>query len=43
MTPQGKVKLKVATTVIKSLEFNRVACGLKPVPKAWLKKASYGV
>ncbi len=42
-TPNGVVKLKVATSVIKSLEFNQVACGLKPVPKAWLTKAGYGV
>ncbi len=42
-TPNGVVKLKVATSVIKSLEFNQVACGLKPVPKAWLVKPTYGV
>jgi ribosomal protein L28 len=40
-TPQGVVKLCVATSVLKSAEFNMVACGLKPVPKAWLKKPGY--
>jgi large subunit ribosomal protein L28 len=40
-TPRGIVKLTVATTVIKSEEFNMVACGLKPMPKAWLKKPTY--
>ncbi len=42
-TAHGTVKLKVATSVLKSEEFNMVACGLRPVPKAWLKKADYGV
>lgn len=42
-TEHGVVTLKVATSVIKSAEFNSVACGLKPVPKAWLKKPSYNV
>ena len=40
-TPTGVVKLTIATNVLKSEEFNMVACGLKPVPKAWLKKPSY--
>jgi len=40
-TPSGIYKLTVATTVIKSEAFNMVACGLKPIPKAWLKKPSY--
>lgn len=40
-TPTGKVRIVVATSVIKSPEFAAVASGLKPVPKAWLKKASY--
>lgn len=40
-TPHGVVRLKVATSVIKSEAFNMVACGLRPVPKAWLKKPSY--
>jgi large subunit ribosomal protein L28 len=42
-TPTGRITLRVATSVIKSPEFNAVACGLKPVPKAWLKKPSYNV
>jgi len=42
-TPHGTVTLKVATSVIKSAEFNSVVCGLRPVPKAWLKKPSYNV
>lgn len=37
------VKLVIATDVLKSPLFAQVACGLKPVPKAWLKKATYGV
>lgn len=40
-TPHGTVTLKIATTVLKSAEFNMVLCGLKPIPEAWLKKASY--
>jgi ribosomal protein L28 len=39
----GTLKMKVATSVIKSAEFNAIACGLKPVPKSWLKKPSYNV
>lgn len=40
-TPHGTVTLTVATSVLKSAEFNRVLCGIKPVPKAWLVKPSY--
>lgn len=40
-TAEGTVTLVVATSVIKSAEFSRIACGLKPVPKSWKKKASY--
>jgi ribosomal protein L28 len=40
-TPTGSHRITVATSVLKSEEFNMVACGLKPVPKAWLKKATY--
>ncbi len=40
-TPHGKVKLVVATSVMKSEEFAKVLCGLKPIPKAWLQKPSY--
>ena len=42
-TPHGTVTLKVATSVIKSAEFNAVVCGLKPIPKAWLKRPNYGI
>ncbi|HEY0868578.1 MAG TPA: hypothetical protein VGE01_14435 [Fimbriimonas sp.] len=42
-TPHGTVTLTVATSVLKSEEFNRVLCGLKPMPKEWLKKPSYGI
>ena len=42
-TPTGTYRLTVCTSVIKSEEFNMVACGLKPIPKAWLKKATYGI
>jgi ribosomal protein L28 len=37
------VKLVIATDVLKSPLFAEVACGLKPIPKAWLKKPSYNV
>lgn len=40
-TANGTVKLVVATSVLKSAEFNRVVCGLTPMPKAWAKKATY--
>jgi len=42
-TASGTVKLTVATSVIKSAEFSAVVCGLKPIPKAWLKKPGYGI
>lgn len=42
-TPNGTVKLVVAASVLKSPEFAMVASGLKPMPKAWLKKPTYGV
>lgn len=42
-TEHGTVKLQVATSVIRSPEFAAVASGLKPVPKAWLKKFDYRV
>jgi hypothetical protein len=29
--------------VLKSEEFNKVLCGIKPMPKEWLKKPSYGI
>lgn len=40
-TPTGTYRLMVAASVIKSPEFNMVACGLRPIPKAWLKKLTY--
>ncbi len=40
-TPNGIVRMTVATSVLKSEEFARVLCGLKPIPKEWLKKPSY--
>jgi len=43
ITPNGKVRLTVSTDVLKSQKFAAVLCGLKPIPKAWLKKFTYGV
>jgi len=40
-TPSGKMKLLVSTSAMRSPEFKAVACGLKPVPKEWLKKPTY--
>jgi ribosomal protein L28 len=40
-TPHGTVTLTVATSVLKSAEFAAVLSGIKPLPKAWLKKPSY--
>jgi len=40
-TPNGIVRLTVATSVLKSEEFARVLCGIKPIPKEWLKKPGY--
>lgn len=37
----NKVKMKISTKVLKSPEFAAVLCGLKPMPKAWLKKPTY--
>ncbi len=42
-TPNGKVRLTVAASVLKTLEFNEVVAGIRPIPKAWLKRATYGV
>lgn len=42
-TEHGMVKITVSTSVLKSSEFAAVASGLKPVPKAWLKKPDYGI
>lgn len=40
-TPNGKVRLVVAASVLKSPEFARVLSGIKPIPKEWLKKPGY--
>lgn len=40
-TPNGKVRLTVATSVLKSPAFAAVVSGLRPIPKAWLKKPTY--
>ncbi len=42
-TDHGVVTLRVAASVLKSQEFNLVVCGIKPVPKAWLVKPTYGI
>lgn len=41
LTPNGKVRIVVSTSVLKSQEFAAVMCGLKPIPKAWLQKFNY--
>jgi ribosomal protein L28 len=40
-TPEGTFRITVAASVIKSPAFNAVACGLRPIPKAWLQKPTY--
>lgn len=40
-TPQGRVRLTVATSVMKSALFASVVAGIRPVPKAWLKRPNY--
>ncbi len=40
-TPEGKVRLVVATSVLKSPSFAKVLCGLAPVPHEWLRKPTY--
>lgn len=42
-TEHGVVRLTVATSVLKSAEFAAVQCGLRPIPKAWLKKPDYNL
>jgi ribosomal protein L28 len=42
-TPNGKVRLTVAASVMKTDEYAAVICGLKPIPKAWLVKPDYNV
>lgn len=40
-TPNGKVRLTVAASVLKSDMFASVMSGVKPIPKTWLKKPKY--
>ncbi|MFN7172167.1 MAG: bL28 family ribosomal protein [Fimbriimonadaceae bacterium] len=40
-TPNGKVKLVVATSVLKSPEFAEVLSGVRPIPKSWLVKPKF--
>jgi large subunit ribosomal protein L28 len=40
-TPSGKVKLVVATSVLKSPEFAEVVSGVRPIPKSWLVKPKF--
>lgn len=43
-TPDGRsYRITVAASVLKSEDFNMVACGLRPVPSAWLKKPTYNL
>jgi large subunit ribosomal protein L28 len=42
-TEHGIVRLKISTSTIKSAEFAAVVSGIRPVPKAWLKKPTYGI
>jgi len=42
-TPNGKVRMMVAASVMKTEEFAMVICGLKPIPKSWLTNPDYNV
>lgn len=42
-TDHGIVTLQVSTSVLKSADFAAVVSGIKPLPKAWLKKPTYGI
>lgn len=42
-TKDGKVRLTVATSVMKSPAFAAIVAGLRPIPKSWLKKPDYGI
>ena len=42
-TDHGVVKLTVCASVLKSSAFAAVACGLRPIPKEWLVRPTYGV
>ncbi len=40
-TEHGIVTLQVSTSVLKSATFAAVVSGIRPLPKAWLKKPTY--
>lgn len=42
-TPNGTVRLVISTSAMKTQAFASVCSGLRPIPKAWLKKPGYGV
>lgn len=42
-TPHGVVTLTVCCSVLKSEIFSSVLCGLRPIPKEWLKKPTYNI
>lgn len=42
-TDGGVIRLRVAACVLKSPDFNAVVCGLRPIPKEWLTKPTYGI
>lgn len=42
-TPSGKVRVTIATSVLKSALFASVLCGTRPIPKSWLKKPTYHI
>ncbi len=38
-TPEGKVRMKVATSVMTSVKFQDYLTGIKPLPKEWTRKS----
>jgi len=42
-TASGVIKMQVSTSVLKSPAFAAVACGIRPVPAAWMKKPTYNL
>lgn len=40
-TPEGKVRLKVTTSVMTSRNFQDYLSGVKPLPKEWTKKSRH--
>ena len=42
-TEHGIVRLQISTSVLKSPAFAAVVSGIRPIPKAWLKKPGYGI